>query len=413
MNMTYGVLRQQDYLETLLQKFCRQPLSKLKPFVRYTLLIGLYQIMFLDRIPDSAAVNEAVKAVQAAKLPKQLQGLVNGILRNAARQQGQLPQPDAADSHGQPFLNHPPWLTQRWSQHFGQHTMEDICRANNQQQPLVLQVNSSRCSRDQLRDLLQKAGTAVHHGTHSPEALILTDFNGRIENLPGFHEGYFQVQGEAPQLATGLLAPIIPDGRYLDACAGLGGKTSQLLGACLQMNSAQATAATQLQAVEPEARRRGKFLTNLKRLHPDQSITPYPGTLQDFAQHCTETFDGILIDAPCSGTGVTGRHPDIRWNRLETDFKRYQSIQLDILRQAATILNPRGIIVYATCSLEPEENQEVIELFLTEHPDFRLSECAPLLPPAARILTQGPFFAPTPAQGIDGFFAARLLRDPD
>ena len=118
MNMIYGVLRQQEYLETLLQQFCRQPLSRLKPFVRQTLLIGLYQIIFLDRIPDSAAVNEAVKALQAARLPKQLQGLVNGILRNAVRQRAELPTPDDGDTLSHPFLNHPPWLTHRWSNRY-------------------------------------------------------------------------------------------------------------------------------------------------------------------------------------------------------------------------------------------------------------------------------------------------------
>ncbi len=403
MNIIYGVLRQRQALESLLQSLCKQPLSRIKPFVHQALLTGLYQIFFLDRIPESAAVNEAVKAVQAAHLPKNLQGFVNGVLRESLRQKETLSARLRQDNAGAPFLNHPDWLVRRWQERYSEEEMRRICAINNQQSPLILHVNTCVTTKDQLMAAMEQEGIVVHPGTYSEDALVLPEFHGAINTLPGFAQGHFQIQDEAAQLIALLLTPIIPNGRYLDACAGVGGKTSCLIQLCTGSNATIA-------AVEPDLQRLQKFRENRQRLHPDAPVTLYEMDLQNFAQSCDSPLDGILIDAPCSGTGVTGRHPDIRWNRQEHELARFQKNQLALLDQAAGLLAPDGVLVYATCSLEPEENEEVIALFLEHHPDFVIEDCTPFLPQAAQELVRDGFFAPLPGPTIDGFFGARLVR---
>jgi len=403
MNILYGVLRQRQALESLLQTLCNQPLSRIKLFVHQALLTGLYQIFFLDRIPESAAVNESVKAVQAAHLPKNLQGFVNAVLRESVRRKELLMPMTFHDREGAPFLNHPDWLVGRWTQRFGKEEARRICMGNNQQSPLIVNINTCLSTQASVKAAIEQDGIQVEPGNFSPDALILPDFHGAINRLPGFTAGHFQVQDEAAQLLSQLLTPVRKGGLYLDACAGLGGKTSNLI----QLGLGSDISIT---AVEPDPQRQQKFRENMQRLHPDTSVTLVEKDLQHFAADCDLRFDGILIDAPCSGTGVTGRHPDIRWNRQESDLARYQQIQLMLLNQSAALVAANGLLVYATCSLEPEENEEVIRLFLAKHPDFRLEDCTPFLPPMARELVSDSCFAPRPGPSIDGFFGARMRK---
>jgi 16S rRNA (cytosine967-C5)-methyltransferase len=168
-----------------------------------------------------------------------------------------------------------------------------------------------------------------------------------------------------------------------------------------------------ISAVEPDRIRQEKFKENMQRLHPESDIPLFRVSLQEFAVSTSKRFHGILLDAPCSGTGVIGRHPDIRWNRRAEDFTHYQDTQLGLLQSAATLLLPRGILVYATCSLEKEENEEVIDCFLTANSNFSLGDCGSSLPPAASTLVKENFFIPLPNAEIDGFFGAILIKETD
>ncbi len=400
-NIIYGVLRLRQSLDLILQELCTQPITKLKPFVHQALAVGLYQIFFLDRIPESAAVNESVKALQTARLPKKLQGFVNGVLRNSIRRRNELQA--LLENPAQPTLNHPQWLTKRWEKRFGPEETIRICRQNNEQQPLSLQVNSCTIERDELLKKLSESGITARKGRYSEDALILDNYHGGVSRLPGFTEGTFQIQDQGAQLLARLLGPIQPQGEYLDGCAGVGGKTSVMVQLCYSLQA-------RVSAVEPDKERQGKFEDNMKRLHPELNITLFPGSLQDFSASCRTTFHGILLDAPCSGTGVIGRHPDIRWNRRAEDLAGYQQTQLDLLQTAAPLLCPQGILVYATCSLEEEENEQVIKQFLAANQDFSLQDCRKYLPPAAHDLVRNCCFAPLPGPEIDGFFAARLMK---
>jgi 16S rRNA (cytosine967-C5)-methyltransferase len=403
MNLIYGVLRNYQYLDSLITRLCRKSIKKLDPLVQQGLAVGLYQLIFLSRIPDSAAVNETVNGIKATRVPKRLHGFVNGVLRESIRQRDTLPQPEDNDDDNQQILNHPSWLTARWTANFGREEMHAICRQNNQQQPLVLRVNADKLSRDDYLQRCEAGNIAALPCTYAPDGVILPQYQGAIPALPGFAEDFFQVQGEAAQLATLLLQPFQQEGHYLDGCAGLGGKTGHLL---QLLNRYQAT----LTAVEPEPQRQEKLAENLKDALAHKRLTLFKGSLQDYCQHSPSPFNGILLDAPCSGTGVIGRQPDIRWRRTSENIERYASIQLELLEAAAPLLSEGGILVYATCSLEPEENQEVITTFLAHNPQYLLTDCASFLPADAVPLIREGFFQPRPSDALDGFFAARLVR---
>jgi 16S rRNA (cytosine967-C5)-methyltransferase len=403
MNLTFGVLRQRQYLDNCLGLFSRHPLKKFHPFVHQALAVGLYQLLFLDRIPESAAVNETVNAMKVVHLPDRLQGFVNGVLRAIIRQRHLLPAPEALDKDGLPVLNHPAWLADRWQQNLGRQEMLRICACNNVQPQLVVRVNSSVIARDVFCTLLEKENIIARPGLYAPDAIILPDYHGLIHDLPGFARGFFQVQDESAQLVSLLLAPFTQDGNLLDGCAGLGGKTCHILELTADLSAT-------VTAVEPDLRRLARLQENVTRLHPKAAVEIHPCSLLDFSRTCETCFHAILIDAPCSGTGVIRRHPDIRWNRLASDLPEFQKTQRQLLDLASEMLVPKGVLVYATCSLEPEENGGVVDGFLKTHPDFELSDCAPFLPVQAREFVHDSFFHPHPTESMDGFFAARLVK---
>lgn len=401
MQLVYGVLRNRQYLDRIVQLLSKTPLPKIDPFIHQALAVGLYQLFFLERIPQSAAVHEMVECCKMGGMPKRLEGFVNGILRQSIRQKEQLAVRAEFEKTGAPIVNHPEWLVARWRNHFGHDEAQRICAANNHEPLLVLRTNILQITRGDFCQVLAGAGIANYPGTYTEEAVVLPEYQGVITAIPGYTEGFFQVQDEAAQLAAGLLGPFRQGGRYLDGCAGLGGKTSHLLQFAASHNLV-------IHAVEPEPYRLQKLRENLRRLCGTIAPVIHEKTLQHFILEDLPPFDGILIDAPCSGTGVTGRHPDIRWNRRPEDLLRYQQEQLTILRHSATLLAPGGVLVYATCSLEPEENQDVIKAFLTANPAFHLTDCTMQLPAAAHRFIVDRCFAPHPDPTIDGFFAARM-----
>jgi 16S rRNA (cytosine967-C5)-methyltransferase len=401
-NIIYGLLRNRESLDIMLQHLCSQPLRKLKPFVHQALRVGLFQIMFLDRIPESAAVNESVKAVQAARLPKRLHGFVNGVLRNSIRKREELLA--LIKNREQPILNHPDWLVERLQKQYGTKEATRICRQNNEQAVFSIQVNSCVTDRKSFVETLHRNNIESRQGQFCRDCLILEDFQGEISKLPGFNEGCFQIQDQGAQLLAYMLGPMVQNGEYLDACAGVGGKTSVLIQLAQQVQAS-------VSAVEPDKARLQKFKENMTRLHHSLKIPVFPGRLQDFASSSSKRFHGILLDAPCSGTGVTRRHPDIRWNRRAEDFISYQTTQLELLQSAITLLLPKGVLVYATCSMDTAENEQVIEKFLSRNPDFFLEDSTASLPSSAHDLIRDGSFAPLPGPEIDGFFSARLARN--
>jgi 16S rRNA (cytosine967-C5)-methyltransferase len=397
MALVYGVVRWQGYLDAIIQKFSSHPLHNMKPLTLAALRVGLYQLIFLDRIPESAAINETVQALKSARQPKWLTGFANGVLRAMARQKAALPAPDEAAA----VLSHPAWLVARWEALFGSERARRICWINNTSPVLVVRVNSRRITTDDWLALLRENAIECERGLFAQDAVRINNFQGSVTALPGYGEGFFVVQDEAAQLVTQLLAPF-SNARYLDGCAGLGGKTLHL--AQLVPDSAVVV------AVEPSLKRQALLRDNLHRLGGPE-IEIHGGTLQDFSEQRQGGFAGVLVDAPCSGLGVIRRQPDIRWQRSLAALQDYQHRQRELLSAAAGLVEKGGVLVYATCSIDPKENDEVIGAFIGEHPEFFITPAQEYLPDAAKGFCDGKgFLKTTPEQGLDGFFAARMVR---
>lgn len=394
-----GVLRRMQDLDGVIASYSSFPLARMKSLTLMALRVGVYQLLFLDRVPDSAAVNETVQVLKKEHQPRWLINFVNGVLRSVAGNRAVLSQAAREDT----VLNHPEWLVSRWRVAFGPERARAICRRNNREPPLTLRVNTLRAEAAGLAAMLRMKGYAVRPGTYAPQALVVESFSGPVAELPGYAEGLFHVQDEAAQLVPLLLAPFDRQAGNLDACAGLGGKTCQLA----QLIGEQA----ELAAVEPNRHRFRLLEENIRRLRLTERVKLFQGRLEDFAATGPPPFHRIVVDAPCSGTGVIGRHPDIRWNRQPADLPVLQQQQLNLLRRAASLLLPGGILVYATCSLEEEENQQVVESFIRDNPGFAATDCGDAVPaPARKLVDAAGYFRSTPADGLDGFFAARLVR---
>lgn len=399
-SLVQGVLRRRGFLDAVLDGFSTVPASRMQRQVLLALRLALFQILFLDRVPDHAAINESILLLQRSRQPRRVTGFVNGVLRAVCRARDTGAFPPAMAAHQ--FHSHPRWLYDRYLARYGQETAGRLCESNNTPPELHLAVDPRH--RDGLRDRLLADHIAAAAGSYCADSLILHEFSGSPTLLPGFAEGWFHIQDQGaqliPHLATGS-----PAGPVLDGCAGLGGKSiglARLLPDC------------PVTALEPHRGRFALLGDNLARTRTAGRITPVHGRLQEFAAgHQGPPFQAILLDVPCSGLGVVRRHPEIRWLRQEADLAAQQAAQLQLLLAAVPLLAARGVLVYATCSTEPEENEEVVRLFLARHPEFRIDDARPHLPESARSLVDAAGCLRTrPDLGeCDGFFAVRLSRD--
>lgn len=401
--LVFGVLRQRGALDWVLGRLCKTPLPKLQPSLLQALRVGAYQILWLDRVPLAAAIHSTVEAVKQMGQPRWLTGLVNGVLRNLGRRRDEfLAALAAGQVPAEARHNHPDWLLKRWRRRYGEAGMEAICQTNSQPARLCLRVNTAQISGADYLTLLAEQGIKAAAGPLVPEAIWLVEA-GAVTELPGYSAGWFLVQDEIAQAIAGLLLPC-PPGNWLDGCAGVGGKTAVMAGL--------APAGSRVLAVEPQRLRQALWQENMARLRLP-GVALFAGTLAEYAAGPESGgLAAVLIDAPCSGLGVTGRHPDIRWQRQEDELLSLQAKQLAILQAAAPLLAPGGVLVYATCSTEPEENEAVVALFLKASPNFVIENAAGSLPSTAQpLVDEAGFLRTTPGlQGSDGFFAARLRR---
>jgi len=401
--LVYGTLRWRGKIDAEIGRHLQRPLEKADGALRNLLRLAVYQLLFLDKIPEYAAVNEAVELARSRRGAKAA-GFVNGVLRNFLRDKSHRAAPNpAAQSIDEVAAeySHPAWLVRRWSEEFGPEAARELMRANNERAPLCLRVNALRCGRAELLKRFADAGIEAAAGAHSPQAVLLR-CAGAVENLPGFSAGLFQVQGEASQLVGFLLAPR-PGERVLDLCAAPGGKTAHL--AELMEDRGE------LIAIDKSAPGIEKIRENLARLGigcaravPADAAAELPGLEP-------ESFDRILLDAPCSGLGTLRAHPEIKWQRTQSDIRRLARLQAQLLRRAAVYLKPGGVMVYATCTLSRPENEENIENFLAQRREFELQQAASYLPLQARPMARDRFYQALPQRdGSDGFFAARLRK---
>ncbi|MCW8828308.1 MAG: 16S rRNA (cytosine(967)-C(5))-methyltransferase RsmB [Gammaproteobacteria bacterium] len=387
--LCYGTLRWWPRLEVLLGQLMDKPLKAKEHEIRCLLLSGLYQLAYMD-IPPHAAVSETV-AVTALLKKGWAKGLVNAVLRRFQRERNTLePQLEADEVAASA---HPRWLLdllqQAWPQEWPR-----IVAANNQRPPMTLRNNRSRQGREAYLQELRQAGLEAEASPHAPDALTLQRPVG-VEQLPGFADGRVSIQDSAAQLAAILVAPETGM-RVLDACAAPGGKTGHLLEICSDIS---------LVAIDIEEKRLQRVAQNLHRLGVQATLLTADAATPD-SWWDGEPFDRILLDAPCSATGVIRRHPDIKLLRRGEDIAQLTRLQQTILEALWPLLRPGGRLIYATCSVLPQENGQQLANFLARHDD---AEEIPLQAEWGRAETVGRQVFPN-QDGMDGFYYACLSK---
>ncbi|MGE8412624.1 MAG: 16S rRNA (cytosine(967)-C(5))-methyltransferase RsmB [Pseudomonas sp.] len=389
-DLAFGTARWQPRLDLLAAQLLQKPFKAADADVQALLLVGLYQL-FYTRIPAHAAIGETVGCADKLKKPW-AKGLLNAVLRRAQREGQEL----LAGMERDPVVRtaHPRWL-QKSLKAFWPEQWEAICAANNAHPPMILRVNRRHHSRDAYLTLLAEAGVGASACQYSRDGIVLAEACD-VRGLPGFAQGWVSVQDEAAQLAADLL-DLAPGQRVLDACCAPGGKTCHILEA--------EPALAGVVAVDLEAKRLVRVRENLDRLGLDAQLIAADGR-DTQAWWDGKPFQRILLDAPCSATGVIRRHPDIKLTRQPDDIAALAQLQGELLDTLWQTLEVGGILVYATCSTLPTENTEVMAAFLARTPGAReldLATEAGLRQPHGRQLLAR-------EGGHDGFYYAKLIK---
>ena len=396
--LCFGVLQNRLLLDFYLSHFSNLPLKRMEGRVVEALRLGAYQMLFLDKIPHSAAVNASVELTRKHCKNPRAAGMVNGILRNLERNLGGLPTVPQNDpvSCLSTLYSHPEWLVREFLTSMGTEETARLLAANNGRAPITALVNTTRTTVGELTASLEAEGAAVRPHPWLADCLILSK-TGNLERLTAFQKGLFYIQDPASKLAALALDPK-PGMRVLDCCAAPGGKS---FACAIQMEGQGEVVSCDLHPHKKKLIQAGADRLGLK------NITPMAADGKAFRPEWESAFDRVLVDAPCSGLGVIRKKPDIRYKDPEP-LKDLPQVQRAILDNAARYVRPGGVLVYSTCTLLRRENEEVALGFLKDHPDFqaegfRLPEYAG--DGRTGILTLWPH-----RQGTDGFFIAKLRR---
>jgi 16S rRNA (cytosine967-C5)-methyltransferase len=383
--MVYGVLRQLPLLQYWLRHLLETPLKNKFKITEHLILLGFYQLAF-SRVSQHAAVSETVNACHLLRV-EAMRGLVNGILRNFIRNDISSDKPDDEQINS----GLPKWLYKKLAQAYPEDFLGLLAQIESKA-PIWLRVNRKQIAADVFQQKLQEHAIDFSLSAHHPDAIILAK-SMDITQLPGFEHGWFAVQDGAAQLAAAYLAPQENE-KILDCCAAPGGKTGHLLEAADNLD---------LTALEIDQQRADKIVENLQRLgHQANLLIGDAGQPQAWWDN--QQFDRILLDAPCSATGIIRRHPDIKWLRKATDIQSLVAIQQAILDALWPLLKINGSLLYATCSILPEENHQQIEHFLLRTPSAKLD-------PHFQHDKHHPGRQILPGeQQMDGFYYCRLIK---
>ncbi|MCU0550057.1 MAG: 16S rRNA (cytosine(967)-C(5))-methyltransferase [Leptolyngbya sp. Prado105] len=394
--LVYGTVRRQRTLNELIDQFAKK--KDQPPDLRLILQLGLYQLRYLDQIPESAAVDTTVELAKKNKLSG-LTGVVNGILRQYLRSQlilhsDPLKLPDDAIEQLGMLHSYPDWIVQVWFDQFGREDTAKLCEWMNQPPRIDLHINTLKTTLEQVESAIpgsQQIPTV-------PNALRLPNNPGAIQNLPGYSEGWWIVQDSSAQLVSYLVDPQ-PGEIVADACAAPGGKTMHLA----ELMQDQGT----VWAIDKTPSRLKKLQQNLDRLNLTsiQILTRDSRNVPDLKGKC----DRVLVDAPCSGLGTLNRHADARWRQTPESTIELAQIQQEILSEAASWVKPQGILVYSTCTLNPIENEAVIEKFLAQNQNWTIERSTQ--PVLISLTSQQGWIKVLPhCHNMDGFFMVRLKK---
>ena len=391
--LCYGVVQNRNLLDFYLAQLLTGKLKDLHPAVRDILHIGLYQIYLMDKIPESAAVNESVDlAKKYCKKVRSAPGLVNGVLRSAVRTKGSLKEPKSWEDK----YSHPSDLINELKSYVGKERMEKMLQANNDIPPMVVQVNTLRTTAADLTAILETAGITAQPHSWMADALVLSG-TGSIEQLEAFKDGLFYVQDPASKLS--VLCAELPQEeiRVLDCCAAPGGKS---FAAAIATGGKAHITSCDVYAHKAELIAKGAERLGLPITAAQQDAT-------DFRPEWEAAFDAVIVDAPCSGYGIIRKKPDIRYKDI-TKMKELPALQRAILEVQCRYVKPGGLLMYSTCTLVHAENEGMVEAFLKDHPEFSLE---PLPLPAVFPKNDSGTLALIPGEyDTDGFFISRLRR---
>lgn len=401
--LVYGVLRRRGRIDFALTQFSRQPLPKLEPQALLLLRLGAYQLLELDRIPAHAAVHATVELAHQVGMSR-VAGLVNGTLRALERGRDSIawPTPDNLKPYLQHVCSLPSWLSKELLRQFPNAESRALAEALAEAPPQTLRVNTLKTDREAYLAALTEAGHTARPCRYAPEGIILEQ---RLsQTLPGDYEGSYQVQDEASMLIAHLL-DAQPDDDVLDACAAPGGKTTHI--AALTNNRCRIMALDKhpqrVALINKGAERLG--CSGIEARSWDLTVPP------DFL--APESFDRILVDAPCSGLGVLRRNPESRWTRRPADIRTLAELQSKILDQVAPLLRPGGRLLYSVCTFTTAETDAVVADFLAKHPDFSREDLRQELADSMQeLITDQGCLRSLPHQhdGMDAFFAVRMIK---
>jgi len=404
--LVQGSIRWRARLDWTIQQSSDSPLRKISIPVLNILRLALYQVFFLDRVPESAAVNEAVKQAKKGS-PPYVVSFVNAVLRKACRNKNQLSFPDrrkAPVDYLSVFHSYPEWLVRKWIREWGIDLAEALLEAQNRIPALTVRCNPLKINRgDLIRRLEEDSGIGGKPTPYSPQGVHLIGLRGKVDQNRAFRDGLFQVQDEAAQLTSILLSPAAGE-RVLDLCAGYGGKTTHL--AELMGDKGKVI------ALDMNHTRLVSLATNAVRLGIRSAVAVAADASANLSSLFRVRFDRIVVDAPCSGLGVISRHPDGKWNKKEEDIPRLAQLQKAILNSACALLCPGGTLLYVTCTLSREENEEVVEACLAGNKDISLLDLRDRAPQWARDLIDDRGFLRTfpHMHNMDGFFGALMQK---
>ena len=413
-----GIVRRKRTLDAIIDRLAKQPAARQPPNLRQLLRLGLYQLRYLDRIPDSAAVNTTVDLAKTNDLAG-LAGVVNGILRQYIRLQSEcgevLDLPEDPIARLGTLYSFPDWTIAQWIAELGAIETEQLCQAFNQAPSIDVRLNPLNIEldlpqntaniaklqqqRQKLIELFETAGVTAIPIPDVPQGLRFVGSVGAISQLPGYQAGWWTIQDSSAQLVTHLLDPQ-PDEVIIDACAAPGGKTTHI--AELMGNTGQVL------ALDKTASRLKKLQQNLDRLQLT-TVKILTGDSCAFSE-LINTADRVLLDAPCSGLGTLHRRADARWQKTPAQIQELAQLQAKLLANTATWVKPGGVLVYATCTVCSIENEDVILPFLKTHPDWQI-ESPPADSPLANLASNSGWIKVWPhRQQMDGFFMVKLRR---
>lgn len=400
--LVYGTVKWKLTLDRVISACSNIKMQKLSPWILNILRLGAYQLLYMNKVPPSAACNESVR-LAGRYGHKASAGYVNAVLRNIARNGPGtvVPQKDA-DIIGYLSVkySYPKWLVEKYAGLFGNEFTEALLDAGNGVPELTVRANTLKVSAAELLEKLKHEGIEAETGKYADEAVAIRS-TVSLAKLETFRSGLFQVQDESSMLPARVLAPE-PGQKVLDACSAPGGKTTHI--AQLMRNNGTILARDifehKLKLVEDSAARLGISIIQTE-LHD--------AALPDDKN--AEAFDRVLLDAPCTGLGIVRRKPDIKWARQTKDIAAITELQKKLLHNVSMLVKPGGVLVYSTCTVLPEENEYMVKEFLDCHSEFAEDDIAPFLPEGLKNYAKGCMVQLFPNRdGIDGFFVARLMK---